>query len=539
MPSIFSGSGIGFIDPHEQFFRIENPTKRTSYPTSSYLWSIVEDKEEIHGLEDQFAPFMQEVFGINNETFFRGFYSGTLFRFPLRTDNMVSDLCDTKYSAQKVRELFEFLEMDAHIMLLFLKSLESIEVYEKSSAGITPSNLMTIKISSDTQIIVRSKRQQLMYQIEERRATKELTIPAITESASVTYAMTTELNKPNSKPNTRQWLISQYFGGYDEIKAISCICNNLGLLPWVGVALPVDSNTLYGEPCGQIFCFLPLPLEPVSPTGLRIHVHGYFAVDSNRRHIKWKTADQSWDRVTDENLIWNYFLVSVLLPKAMINLALFLAMTDNQIENINPEIVYGIIPDIQKINEIGIPLALAFLKELPKLSIFYCSVGGGKYLQIQNALFVNIEDISKLSKLIRDILIQSKTNLVSVPAYVFTQLGSCAQQINASLVCSSLKNVQQQLILSDDDRLFLLKYFLEKLSGNFSELVGTKLLPLADGSWIEFQKSNQLQKVYIDSGDHPRTLLPGLEACFLKLEVQEACKTIAKQSKQSYWIILF
>ena len=67
-----------------------------------------------------------------------------------------------------------------------------------------------------------------------------------------------------------------------------------------------------------MFCFLPLPLEKKSPTGLRFHVHGNFAVDQNRRHIKWPSADRDATRLTDDALIWNHFLVNVVLPKAAI-----------------------------------------------------------------------------------------------------------------------------------------------------------------------------------------------------------------------------
>jgi hypothetical protein len=63
----------------------------------------------------------------------------------------------------------------------------------------------------------------------------------------------------------------------------------------------------------QIFCFLPLPLEQGSSTGLSVHVHGYLALEQNRRHVKWPPADQMTS--PDPQCQWNALLVSELLPK--------------------------------------------------------------------------------------------------------------------------------------------------------------------------------------------------------------------------------
>ena len=44
------------------------------------------------------------------------------------------------------------------------------------------------------------------------------------------------------------------------------------------------------KPSGHVFCFLPLPLEQKSSTGLPVHINGYFSISQNRRHLKWPTA---------------------------------------------------------------------------------------------------------------------------------------------------------------------------------------------------------------------------------------------------------
>jgi sacsin len=272
LPSIFSGEGIGFLDPHQLFFL------NGRYPTSSYLWNLKCNKDDINKMEDQFSPFFQDLFGATKQVLEDGFFNGTVFRFPLRVAGMHSDLCQTTYNAQKVRDLFASLEVDAHIMLLFLKSVEKIEVYEKLEPNVPATKIMVLEVGADSQPAVSKSRKELVSTIQERRSGKR--------------------SAANSEK--KKWIISHYYGGQDDMKANDEISDSLGLLPWVAVALPEqspDGQPVYlDRPGGHIFCFLPLPLENESPTGFLFHVHGYFAVDQNRRHIKKKNCRTSWDR---------------------------------------------------------------------------------------------------------------------------------------------------------------------------------------------------------------------------------------------------
>ena len=51
-----------------------------------------------------------------------------------------------------------------------------------------------------------------------------------------------------------------------------------------------DESDESDKPGGHVFCFLPLPLEQKSSTGLPVHINGYFSISQNRRHLKWPTA---------------------------------------------------------------------------------------------------------------------------------------------------------------------------------------------------------------------------------------------------------
>ena len=160
LPSIFSGENIAFLDPHELHF------KNGRYPTSSYLWNLESDKQEMSTLSDQFSPFFQELFGATKQIFENGFFPGTLFRFPFRTEEVSSDLCQTKYNIEKARNLFASLEAEAHVIMLFLKSIEKIEVYEKLESSLPPKRIMSIEVSAECQSNVLQKRNELVNMIK-------------------------------------------------------------------------------------------------------------------------------------------------------------------------------------------------------------------------------------------------------------------------------------------------------------------------------------------------------------------------------------
>ena len=92
----------------------------------------------------------------------------------------------------------------------------------------------------------------------------------------------------------------------------------------MGVAAKLNSRP--GDFEGQLFCFLPLPPEKPSPTGLPVHVHGFFELSQNRRHLKWPASEEG-DTAgpVDDALVWNGLLVTEVLPRAYVTLARQLA----------------------------------------------------------------------------------------------------------------------------------------------------------------------------------------------------------------------
>jgi len=565
LPSVFSGEGIAFIDPYMRYFKKEIGGERTCDPTSTYLWQLQRKKDDISRLSHQFEPYLQQLFGITKDTFLRsGGFRGTLFRFPFRQCEMlknasstVNQLSTTIYDTEKIKTLVRSLVADGNHMLLFLKSIESIEVYEKHP-GSQPKRLLRVCVEPDYLDVIKARRQEFQQKVSLSITQQEVG----GSSVSTTYPLAIQiLDGSGSKlPETTYWLVSQYYAAKSECKSIETD-TKLGYLPLVGVAIKLDTELEKKDIClevpdGHIFCFLPLPLEKKSPTGLRIHVHGCFAIDQNRRHIKWPTADQTGP-VKVPALIWNKFLVSSLLPKAMTQLTTFLTQLQQKKEiamsllpealkreldrktTNNPEyfarLVYAVIPDVNVVTHQWKTLADASAEAmLSRQQLFFSpSLPCGRWLHWEDTTFDILTKNDRESQLLRTVLYTDNRNLACIPDYVLKLLPEKAARISVYQVCESLRNVQNKMTLSHGDRTVLLRYVMTHLrfpQDVTDHLCGLNLLPLADGTWAEF-KANSPNKVYVGSDDHPSSLLPGLESHFLKADVAPTlCKDLAKKS---------
>jgi hypothetical protein len=53
-----------------------------------------------------------------------------------------------------------------------------------------------------------------------------------------------------------------------------------------------------------------------------VHVHGFFDLNSNRRHVKWPTPSKGDNSggPTDVSLQWNQLLVKEVLPRAYLTM---------------------------------------------------------------------------------------------------------------------------------------------------------------------------------------------------------------------------
>ena len=299
-----STSQIGIIDPHEKCFG----ERRTGYS-----WDIRDDSDIMNTIPDQFAPY-RGVFDGSEDIFTTGSYTGTLFRFPLRTEP--SKLSETLYSGDKINDLFNSFMADAHLVLLFMQHLESIELYAREELEREPRRMFQVRISEESLPLVREKRKEFQEAIPSGQL--------LPHSVQVTYPITIETVQYHQGVEagkySHSYLVTNYVCGGDlssEFQAL-VVDPSLSYLPLVGVAMALPSSPQDSVPeiQGHVSCVLPLPVQKTSLTGLPVHVNGFFALTQNRGQIKFPTAEQEGQPLTDKSLKWNQCLLEEAIPRA-------------------------------------------------------------------------------------------------------------------------------------------------------------------------------------------------------------------------------
>ena len=325
LPSILSSKRLGFIDPHEEHFN-EGEKRKTGHD-----WPLGKVPEMMKTIPNQFFPYMG-IFDCNNDSFVRGQYNGTLFRFPLRVS--ASELSQTLYTEEKVEHLFKSFMDDARLVLLFLRNVESIELYVREKSEEEPRCIFRVKISDDSVQEARCRRGDFFNQIKPGQH--------MLEPVTTTYPLTIETEKYTGTPehSAERYLVTNYCcGGTVSVQFEKLLTDHeLSYLPSVGVAMAIPIGVKCTTPniSGHVFCALPLPIQTKSMTGLPVHVNGFFALSQNRRHIKLPNADQEErGELTDKSLLWNCCLLREAVPAAYATL-----ISEAISKEVPPEAIY-------------------------------------------------------------------------------------------------------------------------------------------------------------------------------------------------------
>lgn len=311
-PSFVSRDRIIVFDPHTSV--LENPGRGWFiHPNCS-----VSDKNE----RGQFYPDFMQVYqtglppGVND-------FNNTVFRLPLRTSAHASrsDIWEEPFEKKNVDELLQQLVQSGEHLLIFLKNVEEIHVYQipEGSNG-DSEELLTITTKNAQQ--VRRERQKLLgvlkrepERLPESCRNKRTNLPPVSYLHEIVMTNGGHIT-------TSTWRVSSVIRFDEKGELIGAIeemsKQKEKAVPWAGAAARIaTSNTkTASQPFkGRAYCFLPLPLE----TGLPIHINGYFDLDDSRRNLT------SADSTTTSNarrlkVSWNQLLVSHVLSHACANL---------------------------------------------------------------------------------------------------------------------------------------------------------------------------------------------------------------------------
>lgn len=515
IPSVLSGDKLGMIDPQQ-----------VAFPASSHGWSLSKHSKLLSTIPHQLEPYIG-TFDCDAGSFRSGFYRGTMFRFPLRT--RPSSLTSSLYGEEKMRELLENFEADARLLLLFLRNLERISVYERDKNSKTCRLVYRVELSENCVADVRKTRTEFVEKLRDgdwndRTLIASYPLTIVTESFR---------NRSAAQKQRFSFLVTNYCSGAHVSPLFRNLFRDpdLGYLPWVGAAMSLDDPQ--SDVAGRLFCFLPLPLEANSLMGLPVHIHGFFALEQNRKYVKWPGTYSFADTYMDKGLLWNQCLLREAVPKAYVTLlceAIRLHAAHSTI-GITVPVIYRAFSNHTCLERRWEPVITAvYIEMLKHPMVYHSSPDVSEWIEAKNAIFNNLDPADEVSLVVMDILLTSNVNVVTVPTHVLAAVRRYAQfslnLITPILVASAYQTVQATLGLHWESKMKLLRYLLRQ--SKYELLDNLELLPLANGGFdvFHFNPKKADRTIYIVSSSEFQTLLPGLKDDFLEIDIDDDIKSM-------------
>ncbi len=332
VPSFISREHLVVFDPN--IHHLQRHIKDRSRP--GIRINLAEKPESFARYHDQFQPY-NGVFDCNTMQTRGGFYyDGTLFRFPFRTATQatISDIIKTAYSRDRIQSIVSSLCECASTLLIFSQHVKEVEVYELGESSCQPDemrlvlsvNKPTVKafrrqgVNNEEPFIKQCSKWWRTYRESQMSSTE---FPSGCELVNiVTTKEPSELSGRDRRHSSDlKWFVVSASGTDASLTiARSPEGRDRGFLPCGGAAFVVQKVSEQGSSesvvtsdlSGELFCFLPLSI----PTGLPVHVNGYFAIMSNRVEI-WKRTMMRSQPIEVE---WNEALMEDALARAYIML---------------------------------------------------------------------------------------------------------------------------------------------------------------------------------------------------------------------------
>eukprot|EP00911_Craspedida_sp_UC1_P000098 UC1_evm1s82 len=283
--------------------------------------------------------------------------NGTVFRLPLRTAEQAkaSLLSDGYYTPDRVRAMLDQFAADAVECLLFLKSVERLQVYVRNRGGDgTVELLHNVRLVGMSEA-TRKRRNfvRLLHRGGSSLSSGGTSCSGGSSSSSscncVGPRATTRLVVRHGDNREQTWLVHC---GADTSDTMQDLAERFNEMAVGGVAARVDDDFRGGEKLnqkqeeesgitavavaaarvlptpacnGRAYCYLPLPVQ----TGLPVHCHASFALSSNRRTLWQQREEELLGPDGAETMAytkgrWNDALVTQLLPQLYAELLLLL-----------------------------------------------------------------------------------------------------------------------------------------------------------------------------------------------------------------------
>ncbi|XP_067388869.1 sacsin-like [Emydura macquarii macquarii] len=274
VPSLLSGGSLLIFDPNVTHLRkhIPNPA------CPGIRLDLRKRPATLSTFAEQFRPY-RGLFGFQLREPFD--FPGTLFRLPFRTEEEAreSRISQAAFGPDRVERLQSGFRDFCHLLLLFLRGVREVGLERLPKGAPSP---------EATQPLAKLCRKRIKT-LEDAGDSKtghssieQLTVRWESDSAVSHFLVHTCLG-------TGESLVLFQRGMSDGARPSP---------PSAGVALPLtptEAGKWAPHPDGfegRVFCFLPLPIA----SGLPMHLHGAFAVLSNRKGLWEAAAKGEWNR---------------------------------------------------------------------------------------------------------------------------------------------------------------------------------------------------------------------------------------------------
>jgi sacsin len=310
VPCFFTRGSMYFFDPHFETI----PESCANSPGRSF--GVNEILNEGWPLLDSIRMFVKD----------EKLFDGTVFRLPFRNMQLAatSKIKNEIYTVDDALQCVEELRVLGSEILIFLKHVKSLRVEHRTADG-SVFELLSIQAVNKEEInnsksyindlLSCSEPENILYELIKNHE--------IYSSCIHKYRVLS-----NGVENIEQWrVIDGFFADNDNQVINACkemLLHGEKALPYAGAAWKLSPNN---QVKGQMFCFLPIPIQ----TSLPILINGYFDLDDSRQSM---FLDSSSHGSAGIRVKWNKALIenSVILAYVRLLEKLKLDISD---ENIN------------------------------------------------------------------------------------------------------------------------------------------------------------------------------------------------------------
>ncbi|KAF8647800.1 hypothetical protein AX16_006543 [Volvariella volvacea WC 439] len=473
-PHVLSGDRLYIADPHERLPGVLN----------GGAYFSLKDGDGVE-YSSHFNAF--QAAGVDSRS---DYVNQTIIRLPLRTASQaeISEICKTPTTIEGIRTLFKsFITNELDIILLFLRNVTRIEVVEvgEDGRGILLGRAMLTKSTNPPAV---------------SRAATYLS------SSSLFDYLVVSFDQPEHRTTWRSYRRT-YDRRYVSNILSSRLCRSAEqleqdlrqdkLVAEVALAYCLDPNLIVN---GRLFASLPLP-ESISPK-IPTHVHGNFALTSDRQHLKNfdQINDQENKRHRDGLLAhWNKAIFEEFIPPAWA--ALLEALAQDLKERNRLDEVWSAFP-LQVSDSWGGhwgKILDSVLREVieSKFCVFPTTALGVQLPSVLQGLYIVDQRDSTCPW---EILSRLGIMVAAPPIPIYELIKATSSILTPGPLLNELQQRVQALEqCTDPEKDAIIKYLLSEKQATLDMVLGLPIIPLASGKRIRLERQ-PLTRVHIVQG---------------------------------------